>query len=173
MTWLAVSLSQCMSSESALPQSFTSVGSLSNSGTTIYACVPYPSGEPIENHLQRNSAVLREILTYVESIEYDCECGLASGVSILRTNIDNTPKVKELIELCKDRVVAVFILGHMLDLTTRPIDMQYRNPWEHAMTTYLHAVTQARPDLKLPALTIARRLRNAYWPIQYISKFLE
>src|SRR5665213_64122 len=143
--------------------SFTSVGSLSSSGTSIIQVIVYPSEEDIESHLWSTQVVLREIISYIESIEYDCECGLSSDVQVLKHNLDNSPKVQQLVELCKDRVVAVFMLGHMLDITTKKIDVEYRNPWEMAVTTYLYVITRARPELTQPAVAAAWRLKNGYW----------
>jgi hypothetical protein len=117
--------------------------------------------------------MLREIISYIESIEYDCECGLACDIHTLKDNLDISPKVQQLVELCKDRVVAVFILGHMLDITTRKIDVDYRNPWEMAVTTYLYAITKARPEITQSAVSAAWRLKNGYWTAQYIQAFLK
>lgn len=161
-----------MASDFTAPQDFTSVDSLTGSGARIISSDWYGTEGDIESHLRGNSAVLKEILNYIESIEYDCECGLSSGIGMLKRVMGETPKVQELIELCKDRAVAVFLLGHMLELTTRKIDTHYRNPWEIAMVTYLYAITQARTDLTLPATTIARRLVHSYWPERYITNYL-
>ncbi len=160
-----------MSSDSMSPQSFTSVGYLSASGVSITSATDLP-GADIESNLWGNSVVLREILNYIESIEYSCELGMALNPSMLKRIMGEIKKVQELIDLCKDHDVAIFILGHMLEITTRPIDTHYPNPWEMAMVTYLYALTQARTDLNRPAIAVSRRLVNSHWPERYIENFL-
>lgn len=152
-------------------EGFTSVGALSRSGV-IATIDLYPTDPDIESHLRSHQAVLSELITYIESIEYDCECGSSSSTAMLRRVFEDNKKAQELVELCKDRTVAVFILGHMLEITTRPIDVDYRNPWEIAVTTYLYAITQARTDLTHAAITVAYRLKNGFWTIKYIESFL-
>ena len=154
------------------PECFTSVGSLSRFEAIRDVSIAYVTEGDIESHLWSNQVVLKELINYVESIEYDCECGLAGSLSTLKHYLDDSPKVKELTLLCRDRTVAVFILGHMLDITTRRIDPQYRNPWEMAVLTYLHALTQSRTDLTIAASTVARRLMNAFWIEKYISTYI-
>lgn len=155
------------------PQRFTSVGSLSRLNPSASTFSVYTAIGDLASHLWGNQAVLRELLNYVESIEYDCECGLAGSLSLLKSYINESSKVQELITLCKDRAIAVFILGHMLDVTTRRIDPEYRNPWEMAVVTYLHVITQARPDLKIPAMAASRRLMNSFWIEKYITTYLQ
>jgi hypothetical protein len=153
-------------------EDFTSVGSLSPSrAITVYSRYLYE--EDVESHLRSNQAVLREIITYIESIEYDCEYGLACNVRTLKNYLEVCPKVQQLVELCKDRDIAVFILGHMLEISTRKIDADYRNPWELAVTTYLYAITQARPELVQSAISAAWRLKNGFWTVKYIQTFLQ
>lgn len=116
--------------------------------------------------------MLREIINYVESIEFDVEVGLSSSVKMFRNLLIATPKVQQLTELCKDRSVAIFILGHMLDLATRKFDPRYRNPLETAMTTYLHCIVTARPDLTKSAMSCAHMMKGTFWVGRYIQEFL-
>lgn len=116
--------------------------------------------------------MLREIINYLESIEFDVECGLCNGIRPMRTLLNDTPKVQQLGLLCKDRAVAIFILGHMIDLATRKFDPHYRNPLETAMTAYLHALTQSQPDLIKPASQAASLMKGTFWPTRYITEYL-
>ena len=54
---------------------FTPVSTPSTSELGAY----YAEGD-MEYHLQSNQDMLREILNYIESIEYSCECGLGSSI---------------------------------------------------------------------------------------------
>lgn len=130
------------------------------------------TGGNIESHLEENSEMLREIITYVESMEYECQANLASGVTSLKHFMEQDSQIIELVRLCKDRSVAIFMLGHMLELSTRQFDLQYRHPSETAMATYLHAITQARPELIKPAVAVAQSLKNSFWPRQYTNAYL-
>lgn len=116
--------------------------------------------------------MLREIITRLESTEYSCECGLAGGIDLLKNILDNTEEVKQLTELCKDRMVAIYILGRMLELNARKFDTKYRNPWEMTMLSYLHAITQARKDLTSSATLAAGQLKNTFWIQPYITKYI-
>lgn len=149
-------------------QDLTSVGPMCFSVSTVSV---YGERE-IEAHLRGVQLMLKEIITHVESIDYTVRCGLASGCGVLRDIISSDPQVKLLVELCKDRAVAVFILGHMLDLSLRKFDEKYANPLDMAMVTYLYALTTARTDLHAPAILVAKRLKNAHWSAQYCEYFL-
>lgn len=116
--------------------------------------------------------MLKEIINYVESVEFEVECGLASSIKILYGCYLSNQIVQQLVEVCKDRAVAIFILGHMLDLTTKKFDKMYRHPHETPITVYLHALTTAQPDLKPAAVWTANRLKNAYWPARYVETYL-
>jgi len=116
--------------------------------------------------------MLRDIINYLESIEFDVELGLCNGIAPMRSLLNNTPKLQQLALLCKDRAVAIFILGHMIDLATRKFDTHYRNPLETAMTAYLHALTQAQPDLVKSASAAAHLMKGTFWPGRYIAEYL-
>jgi len=116
--------------------------------------------------------MLREIITCLESTHYSCECGLAGGIDPLKSILDNTKEIKQLTELCKDRMVALYILGRMLELNARKFDTQYRNPWEMTMLSYLHAITQARKDLTSSATLAASQLKNTFWIARYIEQYI-
>lgn len=117
--------------------------------------------------------MLREIIDYLESVEFDVECGLASGITTLHRFLEETPKVQQLTDLCKERAIAVFILGHMLDITLRKYDIKYRNPHEMGFLAYLHCVTKGHPDLKGPAIVCTKLLKGCYWPQRYVEQYLQ
>lgn len=133
----------------------------------------YQTDGDIESQLLGCQWMLRELINHVESTQYEFECGLTSGIRMLKTIFDETSEVKELINLCKDRSVAVFILGHMIELCTRKFDTKYRNPLEMAVTTYLHVIIQSRTDLHSAAASAARLLKGGVWPERYIQTYLK
>src|SRR5258708_6150827 len=108
-------------------QSFTSVESLGSSGCSSSASDIYGDVD-LEPHIRSLEDMLRELINYVESIEFDVGCGLASGTTMFKRILDDDTHVQRLVELCKDRATAIFILGHMLDLALRKFDNRYRNP---------------------------------------------
>lgn len=116
--------------------------------------------------------MLKELIDLVESIEFDVYVGLCSSTKLMRKALDEHPEVMKLAELCKDRAVAIFILGHMLDLTTRQFDTQYRNPLDSAITTYLYCLTTSCPDLLKAATLTAHMARGCFWVQRYISTYL-
>jgi hypothetical protein len=69
-------------------------------------------------------------------------------------------------------MVALYILGRMLELHTRQFDSAYRNPWEMAMLSYLHAITHARTDLNKSATLAASQLKNTFWIKRYIDTYI-
>lgn len=156
---------------SILQRSFT-FAELWSVSTSLYSATSVQDGAEIESHLRTVQPVLRELLKYVESVEFSVEVGLAAGVSLYKRYLDENPKVQELKELCKEREIAVFLLGHMLSLATRKYDPQYRNPLEDAMVTYLYCITTARNDLTKSAITAARMLKGTFWVSLYIDKYL-
>jgi hypothetical protein len=133
----------------------------------------YDTTVTIESQLLECQVMLREIITHIESTKYEFDCQLASGVTTLKFIFESDPQVVELVDLCKDRAVAVFILGHMIELSTRPFDSQYRNPWEIAITTYLHVITQSRTDLNQASISAARLLKGGFYPERYIQAYLK
>jgi len=139
---------------------------------SCYSATYVQEGAEIEYHLRTVQPVLRELLKYIESIEFSVEVGLASGISLYKRYLDENPKVQELKGLCKERSIAVFLLGHMLDLVTRKFDPQYRNPLEDAMVTYLYCITSARTDLTKSAVAAARMMKGTFHVGLYISKYL-
>ncbi len=157
---------------SILQRSFT-FAELWYVSTSSYSATSVQDGAEIESHLRTVQPVLRELLKYVESVEFSVEVNLASGISLYKRNLDENPKVQELKELCKDREIAIFLLGHMLSLATRKYDPQYRNPLEDAMVTYLYCITSARTDLHKSAITAARVMRGTFHVGLYIKRYLE
>jgi hypothetical protein len=151
--------------------SCTSVQSFRSSCSLSTAIVVSEEGE-IEERMRRVQPMLREIITRLESTEYSCECGLAGGIDPLESILDQTKEIQQLIELCKDRMVALYILGRMLELHTRKFDPQFRNPWEMAMLSYLHAITRARTDLTQSATLAASQLKNTFWIKRYIDTYI-
>lgn len=125
------------------------------------------------SRVEESVIVLREALDHIESMDFAVHAGLASGTAVLKSFFEQDSQVKTLTKLCKNsREVAVFVLGHMLLLTTRKFDEKYANPYDYAITAYLHCLTTGRSDLTQPAINTALRLRKAFWPKQYINNFL-
>jgi hypothetical protein len=159
-----------MSSESTSEPEPTSLGYLSCCGFRESASIAYALDL---SHLEECVTVLREALDHIESMDFAVHAGLASGCSVLKRFFEEDPQVQKLTDLCHDsRELAVFLLGHMLLLTTLKFDEKYSNPHDHAMAAYLHILTTSRNDITLPAVNTARRLRNAFWPERYIKSYL-
>src|SRR5271156_3400175 len=102
-----------MDSISTPPQSFTSVLSLCSSTFPSLASGVYRSEGSIEDRLKEVQLMLREIINYLESIECDGQAALSNGIGAMHTLFNNPPKMQQFALLCKDRAVAIFILGHM------------------------------------------------------------
>lgn len=159
-----------MSSESTSEPEPTSQGYLSCCGCTESASLPYALDL---FQLGESVTVLREALDHIESMSFAVHTGLASGISVFRCALEDDHQVQKLIELCRDsREVAVFVLGHMLLLTTRKFDEKYTNPYDHAVAAYLHVLVTSRTDLTSTAVNTAKRLKNANWPARYIANYL-
>lgn len=155
-----------------IPQRRSTLAELWFAFTSSYSATSVKEGAEIEDYLRTVQPVLRELLKYIESIEFSVEVGLAAGVILYKRYLDENPKVQELKDLCKERAIAVFLLGHMLDLVTRKFDPQYRNPFEDAMVTYLYCITSAYPDLTKSAIACARMMKESFWVKLYIDKHL-
>jgi hypothetical protein len=147
------------------------VQSFRSSGSSFTATDVSEEGD-LEERMRRVQPMLREIITYLESKEYANSCGFAGGIEPLKGILDNTKEIKQLTDLCKDRMVALYILGRMLELNARKFDPLYRNPWEMTMLSYLHAITQARKDLTSSATLAAGHLKNTFWIARYIEQYI-
>lgn len=149
---------------------YTSVQSLcaSSAGESAIEHIP----DVIESHLWGNQEMLREIIEYFESVEFDVKLGVVNTEQ-LKQVLDETPEVQDLTKLCHDRACAVFILGHMIYLSTKDFNSRYRNVYETAVVAYLHCLTSGRTDLNKAAIAAAKLLKGSSLPSRYIRKFLE
>lgn len=117
--------------------------------------------------------MLKELLDICESRSIAEMLDAASGIHLFVANMDNMDSVITLKEACKkERAVALYLLGHMLDLATRSFDTSSANPFQQAVTIYLHVIVSSFPDLEKSAIKAASLITHSYWPPYYIKSFL-
>lgn len=90
----------------------------------------------------------RDIFDKVESSEFRVQAGLASGRRMLHNIITETPEFFALLNL-DPRVILI----RVLDLSREPVDIEYVNPHDTAIATYLLAINYI----------VARSAPNLFW----------
>lgn len=115
---------------------------------------------------------LQDVIQSVEGHQFAAEVNLASGSDGFYRALRHHDLFRELADHMKEPAVPEMILRRLLELSRRPIQLQYENPFDAAMTTYLTALEAERPTLAGVAAEAVSRAPNCWWAMEASARLL-
>ncbi len=111
------------------------------------------------------SMELREVMQKIEDHRFSAEVNLGAGSKAFRRSLQSHEMFRALVELVKEPGGgSEAIAKRVADLSARPIDPQYENAFDAALSAYLTALGEtAKPDLIVEAASAAAGACNCWW----------
>ncbi len=109
---------------------------------------------------------LQEVMQAIESHRFAAELNLASGSSIFYRGLQNHRLFRELSDHVNEPGAGAreAILARLLQLSRQRIELQYGNPFDTAMTTYLTVLDQVEnPETLSSAAEAVSKAPNCWW----------
>lgn len=118
-----------------------------------------------------------ELFDEIESDRTDLMTGIASGVGLFTTILDDIPAVVELKDLASaDPALRIRIIVRMQRLAHASIDPRYANPHDAAMAAYVHILMSAgevEEPIVETALLATKILQNGFWSHMLAAQFAD
>ena len=109
---------------------------------------------------------LQEVMETVEGQPFSAEANLAAGLDAFCGAIRNHSLFRDLADRMKDPGVLKTVLVRLVELSRRPIRMQYENPFDSAMAAYLMAVEAVDSEVAAVAAEAVSEAPNCWWASQ-------
>ena len=105
----------------------------------------------------------------VEGHRFGAEVNLAAGLHGFYRATQNHPLFRDLADLMKDPGALKTVLVRLIELSRKPIRMQYENPFDSAMAAYLMAADGVDPEVAAVAAETVSKAQNCWWASQVSS----
>lgn len=109
---------------------------------------------------------LQNVMETIEGHQFAAEVNLAAGFDAFHRGLQNHSLFGELADLIKDPGALKTVLVRLIELSRKPIRMQYENPFDSAMAAYLMAVDGVDPEVAAVAAEAVSKAPNCWWASQ-------
>lgn len=107
--------------------------------------------------------ILRDLIPLIEAPLFATQLNLASGSKAFYRNLRDHPLIQDLCKQLGNRDVAEALVGHLHDISVRPIDPRYENPLDAAMAAYLAALEDTHFEFAVAAASWVSKAKNCWW----------
>jgi hypothetical protein len=114
---------------------------------------------------------MTEEFSKIESLTFDVQVSVESGLSSIARKIFRQPVVKKLYQELKQRGTSISLLARLAGLTRKKVDARYRNPYDAAIATYLLLIVVLYPDQISTAARLTRNAQNL-WIASHVANAL-
>jgi hypothetical protein len=105
-----------------------------------------------------------EVLSAIESTRFAAQANLASGYkTFFRLVYEHEAVVELLKKLSKSLRQRHLVLARIRQLVKKEFDLEYSNPWDVALATYLQTLSLVDLDLAQEGAMIVARTPNCWW----------
>jgi len=112
---------------------------------------------------------LPDVMEAIEGHQFAAEVNLAAGLDAFYRAIQNHSLFRDLADLVKDPGALKTVLVRLIELSRKPIRMQYESPFDSAMAAYLMAVEGVDPEVVAVAAEAVSKTPNCWWASQVSS----
>jgi len=117
---------------------------------------------------------LAPLFNNLERPQFAAALGIASGLSVFYSAMDEHPDFRELVETLLDsRRGAEAVLARILTLAAASFDDRYRNPFDIALAAYARALDKTRASYGVVAADAIQSARQAWWSSKVAKDILE
>ena len=115
---------------------------------------------------------LQEVMEAVEGHQFAAELNLASGSSAFYRSLGNHPLFLALAGLLKHGRERELVFRRVIELSNYPIQLEFENPFDAALTTYLTALDAQCPIRAAIAARAASKAPNCWWAAESSERLL-
>ncbi|MBD1856455.1 MULTISPECIES: hypothetical protein [Leptolyngbya] len=114
-----------------------------------------------------------EVLRSLETTEFAAQANLASGYkTFIRFAYEHEAVTELLRKLSKSSRQRHLVLARIRHLAKKDFDLNYRNPWDVALATYMQTLSLVDLDLAQEGAAIVAKIPNCWWSNKTAQHFL-
>src|SRR5439155_26116475 len=95
--------------------------------------------------------------------EFAARLGVANSLEMFYALIGSEEAARDLLALTRDRSIGYRVLSHAVSLVKEQDDIEYQNPRDAAIATYLWVLIQTQPDLANMLSASALNTPRLWW----------
>jgi hypothetical protein len=99
----------------------------------------------------------------IESPAFHAQLGVISGFALFVRALAETPEVQDLTRAALTAEARNALYQRILEVSRRPVDPEFENPWDIALSAYLWALNQQDPSLALAAAEAVVQTEDCWW----------
>ncbi|MGK7926221.1 MAG: hypothetical protein AB4290_13425 [Spirulina sp.] len=114
--------------------------------------------------------MIQKTMETIEGYEFDALLNVASSFKMLKKIARKQTAFKDLVAFLTDSPENVWlVLKRTVDLSNQPIDPQYENPADIALTVYLLALSLVDLDIAETASSFVLQAQNCWWSVKFAA----
>jgi hypothetical protein len=106
---------------------------------------------------------LQDVMHTIEGHEFAAEANLASGSKAFHNGLRSHHIFSELMEYMKETDVREAILNRLIELSKKPVQPHFENPFDTALATYLTALDLQSPELVRRGAEAVSKAPSCWW----------
>jgi hypothetical protein len=106
---------------------------------------------------------LQDVMHTIEGHQFAAEANIASGSKAFHNGLRSHHIFGELMEYMKEPNVREVILNRLIELSKKPVQPYFENPFDTALTTYLTALDLQSPELVRHGAEAVSKAPSCWW----------
>jgi hypothetical protein len=115
---------------------------------------------------------LQEVMSLIESQHFAAEVNMAASSNMFDRGLRNHHLFRDLAEHMKKGREREEVFRRVLDLSRRPIQSEFENPFDAALAAYLIALDTEDPGMAAIAAETVWKAPNCWWAAEHSARLL-